>query len=137
MKHDFLKHFKVVRYFIQKQHNLSLQDLEMLLFLYSEKRFSKKDFSRFESIMSWESDRFKRLVKEGWIKEWRPFYKGAKAIYELTHKGKVTISKVYNLLLGEDKFPESSRNMLTNDDKGIGKRYFTAMKHINKKASHN
>ena len=32
MKHDFLKNWKVVRYFIQKQYNLTIEELEMLFF---------------------------------------------------------------------------------------------------------
>ena len=135
MKHDFLKNWKVVRYFIQKQYNLTIEELEMLLFLYSEKRFTKKDFRWFESIMSWEPKRFERLKEKGYIKEWMPNYKGARMVFELTHQSKMIVAKVYNLLLGEEKFPESERNILTKDSKGIGKRYMKAMMNLNKKKS--
>ena len=64
MKHDFLKHWRVVRYLIKKQYGLSQQDLELLLFLYSEGRFTKDDFDWYSTIVSWDIRRFIKLKKE-------------------------------------------------------------------------
>ena len=41
---DYLKYWRVVRYFIKAKYGLSQADLDILLFLYSEKYFSKDKF---------------------------------------------------------------------------------------------
>ena len=62
MKNDFLKHWRLVKYLMKKQYDLTQQDLEMLLFLYSEKKFTKDDFKFFEGVLSWDVGRFTRKV---------------------------------------------------------------------------
>jgi DNA-binding MarR family transcriptional regulator len=135
MKHDFLKHWRVVRYLIKKQYGLSQQDLEMLLFLHSEGRFTKQDFAWYETILSWDVERFVRLKKEGWIKQWRSNYGRSVAIYELTHKGKIAMGRVYRLLLEEEKFPESRRSPIYKHPRNSEYKYFNAMKKINREES--
>jgi|TARA_R110000744_G_scaffold114561_9_gene214379 hypothetical protein len=132
MKHDFLKHWRVVRYLIKKQYGLSQQDLELLLFLYSEGRFTKDDFDWYSTIVSWDIRRFIKLKKEGWVKQWRVNRGNTRAIYELTHKGKIAMGRVYRLLLGEEKFPESKRNPIYNPKRSSEKKYLNAMKKINR-----
>ena len=58
---DYLKYWRVVRYFIKKKYNLTTSDLEMLLFLKSEGRFSKENFQEFNELLSWDKSRFERL----------------------------------------------------------------------------
>ena len=117
MKHDFLKHWRVVRYLIKKQYGLSQQDLELLLFLYSEGRFTKDDFDWYSTIVSWDIRRFIKLKKEGWVKQWRV---------------KIAMGRVYRLLLEEEKFPESKRNPIYNPKRSSEKKYLNAMKKINR-----
>tara|TARA_R110000796_G_scaffold39772_1_gene98985 strand:- start:544 stop:954 length:411 start_codon:yes stop_codon:yes gene_type:complete len=132
MKHDFLKHWRVVRYLIKKKYDLSQQDLELLLFLYSEGRFTKDDFDWYSTIVSWDVRRFIKLKKEGWVKQWRTNRGNRRAIYELTHKGKTAMARVYRLLLGEEKFPESTRNPIYNPERSSEYKYLNAMKKINR-----
>ena len=40
-KNDYLKYWRVIRYFVKAKYGLSTADLEVLLFLYSEKYFGK------------------------------------------------------------------------------------------------
>ena len=51
---DYLKYWRVVRYFIKAKYNLSQADLDIILFLYSEKYFSKDDFVKLELIKTIE-----------------------------------------------------------------------------------
>ena len=46
---DYLKYWRVVRYFVKRKYGLSQSELEMLLFLRSEKYFSKDDFDEFDA----------------------------------------------------------------------------------------
>ena len=68
---DYLKYWRVVRYFIKKKYNLTTSDLEMLLFLKSEGRFSKENFQEFNELLSWDKSRFERLRQQGWIEVFR------------------------------------------------------------------
>ena len=43
---DYLKYWKVVRQWAQLKYGLSTSELEMLLFLRSEKYFSKDEYNR-------------------------------------------------------------------------------------------
>ena len=40
--HDYLKYWRVVRFWVKAVHGISTPDLEMMLFLYSEEIFDKK-----------------------------------------------------------------------------------------------
>lgn len=133
MKHEFLKHWRVVRYFIKQQYSMSQEELELLLFLDSEGRFTKDDFEWYSAIIPWNPKRFKKLIGEGWVKKWGSNYKHRRAVYELTHKGKLLVRRVYRLLLEEEKFPDSSRNKINKPKKYMEWRYKKAMMDINKK----
>ena len=39
--HDYLKYWRVIRYWVKAKYGLSTPDLDMLLFLYSEEMFNK------------------------------------------------------------------------------------------------
>ena len=69
--HDYLKYWRTIRYWIKAKYGLTTPDIEMMLFLYSEQMFTKTKFKRFEQIMSWDVNRFDRLLRDGWIHVWR------------------------------------------------------------------
>jgi len=99
-KKDYLKHFRVARYYIKVKYNLGLTDLETLLFLYSEKYFDRRVFHEYKQIMKWEKGRFERFIEEGWITVFREKQKRRRAIYELSFKAKRAISNLYSILEG-------------------------------------
>ncbi len=106
---DFLKYWRVIRYFIKAKYGLSTADLEMLLFLYSEELFTKKKFSEFNSLLSWDKNRFERLVKEGWIDIFRKRKVSTRSIFELSFKSQRMITSIYKKLNGEE-IPTSEFN---------------------------
>ena len=101
----------------------------MLLFLYSEHLFKKSDFKEYEEIMSWDINRFDRLLRDGWIHVWRK-RKGSEAtLYELTYKTKRIIDTIYKKLNGEEI---SERNPLFNKNVSYAdKVYRNAIKKLN------
>ena len=68
---DYLKYWRVVRYFIKSKYGLTTADLDMLLFLNSEGYFSKDDFYEFNELLSWDKNRFENLRTNGWIEVFR------------------------------------------------------------------
>jgi hypothetical protein len=61
---NYLKYWRVVRYFINAKYGISQPDLEMLLFLYDEPYFTRAKFKEFDKVFSWDKDRFNRLVRK-------------------------------------------------------------------------
>lgn len=108
---DFLKYWRVIRYFVKAKYGLSTADLEMLLFLYSEELFTKKKFSEFNSLLSWDKNRFERLVKEGWVDVFRKRKVSTRSIFELSFKSQRMITSIYKKLNGEE-IPTSEFNPL-------------------------
>jgi len=85
---DYLKFWRVIRYFVKAKYNLTQADLDVLLFLYSESYFSKDKFKDFDKLLSWDKNRFDRLLRDGWIVVFRKRSGKRKALYELSYKGR-------------------------------------------------
>jgi hypothetical protein len=100
--HDYLKYWKVIRYFVKAKYKINSADLDMMLFLYSEKYFGKHQFNEFDELLSWDVNRFSRLLRDGWIGVFRKREGNKKTLYEVSYKGKRMISSIYNKLNGEE-----------------------------------
>ena len=100
--HDCLKYWRVIRYFVKRKYGLSTADLDMLLFLYSEDIFSKEKFEEFDNLLSWDEDRFDRLLRDGWIEVFRRSPKKFKSLYSLSYKTNRVIGSIYKKLSGEE-----------------------------------
>lgn len=130
---NWLKYFRVVRYYISKRYGLSLPNLEMLLFLYSEGLFSRSDFSEFEQIMSWDKKRFEKLRQDGWIIMWRKAKGSEPALYEVSRRGKQVIGSMYKKLSGEESISENKylNPIFAADANYMDKVYRRAIKRLN------
>lgn len=105
--YDCLKYWRVIRQYAKARYNLSQSDLDMLLFLNSEGYFKKDRFVEFAQLVSWDKDRFGRLLRDGWIEnvragEW-------KGLYIVTFKTKRMVDSIYKKLAGED-IPMTAEN---------------------------
>jgi hypothetical protein len=102
---DYLKYWRVIRYYIRAKYGVTTADLDMLLFLRSEGYFNRSKFNEFEEIFGWDKQRFGRLLRDGWISVFRKKsgnYASQAALYEVSYKGKRMISSVYKKLSGEE-----------------------------------
>jgi hypothetical protein len=99
---DYLKYWRVVKYYIKAKYGLTQSDLEMLLFLKSESYFSKDRFAEFNQVFSWNKNRFENLRQQGWIEVFRKGGGPHKNIYQLSYKAKKMMEVVYKKLNGEE-----------------------------------
>ena len=108
---DYLKYWRVIRQFVKIKYELTQADLDMLLFLYSEKYFDKDKFEEFDTLLGWDRYRFDRLRQQGWIQVFRsPMTPGGRrAIYQLSIKSNAMIQSIYRKLNGEE-IPVSNSN---------------------------
>ena len=66
---DYLKYWRVIRYFVMRKYKLNTQELDMLLFLYSEEYFNVDKFKEFNKLLGWNKNRFNKLRKEGYMSQ--------------------------------------------------------------------
>ena len=129
-KNNYLKYWRVIRYWVKAKYGLSTPDLEMLLFLYSEERFNKSKFKEFEELMSWDVNRFDRLLRDDWIHVWRKRKGNQATLYEVSYKCRRIIDTIYKKLNGEEI---SERNPLFNANVSYNdKVYRNLIKEMNK-----
>jgi hypothetical protein len=112
MSEDYLKYWRVIRYFIKAKYDLTTADLDMLLFLKSEPKFSKDKFDEFDELLSWDKNRFEKLKQEGWIEVFRVGNKAGqrRALYQLSYKAQRMLTSLYKKLSGEEIPTSQSSN---------------------------
>lgn len=109
---DYLKYWKVIRQYVKIKYGLNQADLDMILFLYSEAYFNKDKFDDFTRLVGWDSKRFKRMLRDGWLESFRktdPHTK-RRALYKLSFKAKHLVTLIYKYLNGEQLIAESYVN---------------------------
>lgn len=105
---DFLKYIKVVRAWARHKHGLSLEDFEMLCYLYSEHVFDANQFDQYCQIFGFTKNRRQDLMQKGLIVHFRKPEPGKRAIYELSYQAKSIMRQVYEMLQGERPIPKLS-----------------------------
>ena len=98
MGNDYLKYWRVIRQYIKVKYNLTQSDLDVILFLNSENYFSKDKFEEFDRILSWDENRFDKLLRDGWIEVFRERKGKTKGLYNLSYKSKRVITSIYKKL---------------------------------------
>lgn len=136
--YNFLKYYRVVRYYIKKKYDITLMELDMILYLYDMPFFRKEDFNYYGNTMSWDKKRFYDMIKKGLIKEWRPGkeqYAKAK-MFELSHKAKSICSLTYKKLLQEETISENAvSNPIFKKESYMDKVYKNVIEKMNKSKS--
>jgi hypothetical protein len=107
--YDYLKYWKVVKQWARAKYKLSTADIEMMLFLYSEGLFTRSQFEEFDEIMSWNKNRFHKMVKDKWIIKWRERKGNQSTLYELGFSGKRLCTSIYKKLNKEETISEDRR----------------------------
>jgi hypothetical protein len=130
---DYLKYWRVVRQWAKTKHNISAADLDMMIFLYSERLFTRDCFNDFAMTMSWDANRFNRMLKDEWVIIWRKRTGTEANLYELSFKGKRLVTSIYNKLNGREKLSESRQHnpIFATDASYTDKRYRRIIKKMN------
>jgi hypothetical protein len=131
---NFLKNWRVVRYYIMRRYNITQVELEMILYLYDENVFTKRDFKDFEQSMAWRKERFDHMIEKEYIRLWRKGYEGQANMYELTMKAKMICNQTYKKLTGEEHISESPhQNIVFKGEKYMDKIYRRLIKKMNER----
>jgi hypothetical protein len=79
--------------------------------LYSESYFGREQFDEFAELVSWDKQRFGRLLKEKWFEVFRMRAKN-RALYQLSDKAKRLVVDIYRKLNGEEIPVSNSYNSM-------------------------
>lgn len=131
--HDYLKYWRVIRYYFKAKYGLTTSDLDMLLFLNSEAYFTKDKFGEMDECLGWDKSRMDRLIRDGWIQLFRRATTERAALYEMTYKCKRMLTSLYKKLNGEDIPTSVSQNpMMLKNVSYNDKVYRNMIKEMNK-----
>lgn len=99
---NYLKYWKVIRQYYKTKFGLLQADLDVLLFMFSEKYFTRDRFKRYDKILTWDKVRFERMMRQGWFEIFRKKEGTKKTLYQMTDKGKNLVKDIYRKLEGDD-----------------------------------
>jgi len=133
--YNFMKYWRVVKYYIKEKYNLSITEIEMLLYLYDEGVFTKDMFNDYAQLMSWDKNRFAKMVEKGLIKKWRDRKETQRSnLWELTLGAKRICNHLYKKLLQEETISEDPyRNEIFKGKSYMDKVYRNVIKSMNAK----
>jgi hypothetical protein len=106
---DTMKYWKVIRNWAKQKYKISISDMDMLFFLYSEGLFTKDCFDEFMRTMLFDKDKFEKFRTRGFIIKWRNEGYRQKAMYELSYSAKRLVYSIYAKLNGEDEIPTNKQ----------------------------
>jgi hypothetical protein len=116
MKADYLKYWHIVRRWALVTYELTGPELDLLLFLRTERYFTKKQYRKSEFALPWNKKRFHSLIDRGWIQEFRPHVGGVAARYQVSLNATRMMSKMYRILDGKEEMSEmSAKNPIFKD----------------------
>lgn len=109
LDYSSLQYIGIVRHYIQKKHDITLSQLELLLFLYPLGIWSKDDYDLFPHRFSTRT--IKPIMEKGFIDdifehELEP--ESDKKVYRLTQKAKMIVRDFYQYLHQEKLIPETA-----------------------------
>jgi hypothetical protein len=124
MDRNYLKYWKIAKYWAKHVHRLSEEDLETLLFIYKEPPFTKSTFGLYDNMNILKSAKLPRFLKKGLIYQYRKRTPRNGALYEISTVGSRICSDVYSILEGKKRVPILEKETLSN------KIYNTTVKNI-------
>jgi hypothetical protein len=103
------KYYRLVRKWACKTYDILDADLELLIYLDCKDHFTRNDFIEGTYTFSWDKARWERLRTDGWIDVWRHRNRTTikYSVFKTSYKAKRLITRMYNIMLGEEDMPIS------------------------------
>jgi hypothetical protein len=116
---DYLKYLRPIQKYFMKKHSLDAIELDMLLFLYSEIRFTPRRLKE----MGYDGRKLKFLEERNYVKLWRKREIKADHIYRITILTKQIVSSFYDILECKKPIPLYKSNIAAyiEKKKGLGR----------------
>jgi hypothetical protein len=110
---QLFRYYRLTRKWACKTYGLTDGDLELLIYLDCVGRFTRNDYKNGTYLMSWDKQRWEKLRKQDWIIVWRKRNHTTQkyTIYQTSNRCKRLITKIYNILLGNEDIPFKQRSV--------------------------
>lgn len=112
-EHDFLKFYAVVKHWACFEFNLKAEELELLLYFYSEPIFTRREFNTYSKAILLKAKKIERFIENGLIEEApgnEKIVKSLDKVYKLTFKCLRRINAVYKKLTLAEQIDTDSKN---------------------------
>jgi len=131
---NLFKYYRLTRRWVTKTYELSSADFELLVYLDCKEFFRRQDFIDGSYTYTWDKNRWERLRREEWIDVFKERNRTSSkyAVYQLSRKAKMLITRVYKILLGEENLPQSSRSVFYKNKTYTDKTFNKAIDDMNK-----
>jgi hypothetical protein len=106
--YNLLENQYAVRKFFQAKHNLSLRELELLLYLFPKQFFSFQDYKAYP--LSFTHRKISSVIKLGYVKIFKKGKNQSHHVYTLTKSAKHQVIVYYKYLSGELQIPMIPEN---------------------------
>jgi len=104
--YDLLENLSLVRYYIQRKHEIDINLLELTLYLYPKKYFTWKEYYEFPKHFQFV--RMKKMIADGIVAVAVPGKGERSTLYCLSNKNRAIVKEFYAYLFGEKKIPEKA-----------------------------
>jgi hypothetical protein len=131
---NLFKYYRLTRRWVTKTYKLSSADFELLVYLDCKEFFRRQDFIDGSYTYTWDKNRWERLRREEWIDVFKERNRTSSkyAVYQLSRKAKMLVTRVYKILLGEEDLPQSSRSVFYKNKTYTDKTFNKAIDDMNK-----
>lgn len=112
-EHDFLKYYFLVKTWASVRFGLKYEEIEFLMYFYSEAYFTNKDFDIYARAILNKGKNVSRFVELGLVEmlpKQEKVVKRTNKMYRLTHKCKTMIASIYKKLVLEERIDENPMN---------------------------
>jgi hypothetical protein len=110
---DFMKFYGIVKRWASVQYNLTIDEIEMMMYFYSEPLFTKKEFDIYNTAMLHKNKSIKRFVDMG-IVDSLPGNSSIKVagnrLYKLSVQANRRVASIYKKLTLQDSISEIPAN---------------------------
>jgi len=119
--HDYLKFYSVVKFWASTEYNISVEDIELLFYFYSEPVFTKREFVTYSKATLFKIKNIEDFIKDGLIEEMDGNDKiktKLNKVYKLSKGGKRKVASIYKKLSMDEGIDQTRKNNKIFIDKG-------------------
>lgn len=128
---DYLKYWRTINFYYRTKNDLTQAEIDMLLFLKSERYFRRNKFESFNKLLPWDSKRFNNLIERGWVQLFRKKGGPSANIFELSMKANRMLNEMYRKLNGEEITIKGKTPLLKNKVSYHSRQYIEMIKEMN------
>lgn len=133
-----MRYWRIIRYYYLKKYDISESDLDLLLYLYSEKYFKESDINIFSQTFKWDRYRLTKLKSKGFLDIHSHPHSNSPTIWKVTFKTKKLVASLYAKLEGGKISENYQFNRLFLKEAGFAhKTYKNAIIQMNREIDEN